>query len=137
MSTAIFIDTLFVVALINRRDQYHRCAVDLSAFHDGGRFLTTDAVLLEIGNALGRKYRKQAVRVIQDLLDSDDVDVVRLTPDLFEQAFRLYKTHEDKEWGLIDCFSFVAMRQAEIREALTFDAHFVQAGFRALMRASE
>jgi len=46
----------------------------------------------------------------------------------------LYKTHQDKEWGLIDWISFVVMQEADIRKALTFDQHFVQAGFRALMR---
>jgi len=62
------------------------------------------------------------------------VEVVRLTPALFEEAFALYKTYRDKEWGLVDCISFVVMRQAGVEEALTFDQHFVQAGFRALMR---
>lgn len=137
MSTRIFIDTTFVVALINRRDQYHDRAIEASRLHDGRRFLITDAILLEIGNALGRNYRQQAAKVIEDFLDSDDVDVIRMTPELFEEAFRLYRTHEDKEWGLIDCLSFVTMRQAEIEEVLTFDRHFVQAGFRAIMQVPE
>ena len=65
---------------------------------------------------------------------SDEVEVVRLTPPLFDEAFKLYKTHRDKEWSLVDCISFIAMRQAGVQDALTFDQHFVQAGFRALMR---
>ncbi len=59
---------------------------------------------------------------------------MRLTPQLFEQAFNLYKTHEDKAWGLVDCISFVVMKQTGMTQALTFDQHFVQAGFQALMR---
>ena len=137
MSTKTFIDTLFVIALINQRDQYHERAVELAAAYQGRRFVVTDGVLLEIGNALARKYRQQAVEVIEDFLSSEDVDVVRLTPDLFAQAFDLYKLHEDKEWGLIDGISFAVMRAAEIQDALTFDQHFVQAGFRALMRDEE
>ena len=134
MSQKTFIDTLFVVPLANQRDQYNRQATDLAAAYEGQQFLTTDAVLLEIGNALARRYRRQAVVILEDLLSSDDVEVVPLTPALFGKALAVYKAHEDKEWGLIDCISFVAMRQSRIEDALTFDIHFVQAGFRALMR---
>jgi predicted nucleic acid-binding protein len=45
----------------------------------------------------------------------------------------LYKSHQDKAWGLVDCISFVVMREAGVNQALTFDQHFVQAGFQALM----
>jgi len=48
----------------------------------------------------------------------------------------LYKKFSDKKWGLVDCISFVVMRERGVNEALTSDKHFVQAGFRALMRDS-
>jgi uncharacterized protein len=41
---------------------------------------------------------------------------------------------QDKAWGLVDCISFIVMREAGVNQALTFDQHFVQAGFQALMR---
>ena len=137
MSAKIFIDTLFIVALINQRDQYHDRAAELATSYEGQQFLITDVVLLEIGNALARNFRRQAVEIIEDIRSSEDVDVARLTPELFDQAFALYKANEDKEWGLIACISFVAMRQAGIQDALTFDQHFIQAGFHALMRGAE
>lgn len=137
MSGKTFIDTVFVVALINQRDQYHERAAELAESFEARRFLITDALLLEIGNALARNFRPQAAEVIEYFLSSGDVEVVRLTPDLFDEAFALYQAHRDKEWGLTDCVSFVAMRRAGIQEAMTFDQHFVQAGFRALMREDE
>lgn len=134
MSNKVFVDTLFVVALINQRDAYHAKASELAYLYDGKPLLTTDVVLLEIGNALARKFKHQAVEVIDGFLTASEVEIVRLTPQLFEQAYALYKQYQDKEWGLLDCVSFAVMREAGIREALTFDQHFVQAGFRALMR---
>jgi predicted nucleic acid-binding protein len=137
VSERIFIDTLFVVALLNQRDQYHELAAALADRYEGRAFLVTDGVLLEIGNALARNFKQQAVEVITRLVSSEDVEVVRLTPPLFDEAFTLYRAHQDKEWGLVDCLSFVVMRQAGAADALTFDRHFVQAGFCALMRDAE
>lgn len=134
MSKTTFIDTLFVVALINQRDQFHSRAVELAERFEGQPFLITDAVLVEIGNALARNYKPQAIETIDHFLSSEDVELVRLTSTLFTEAFTLYRTHRDKEWGMTDCISFVVMRQKGVYDALTFDQHFVQAGFRALMQ---
>jgi len=105
----LFIDTLFVVALINPWDQYHKSASKLAEKYEGYPLLTTDCVLLEIGNALARKFKTQAVDVIDDFIGSDEVEIIRLNSALFDKAYRLYRKYEDKEWGLIDCISFVAM----------------------------
>ena len=134
MSSRIFVDTLFVVAQINQRDQYHEMASALADQFEGYPLLVTDAVLLEIGNALARGFKKEAVEVIENFLTAEEVKVVRLTPQLFEQAFAEYKKFQDKEWGLIDCVSFVVMRQEGVSQVLTFDHHFEQAGFQILMR---
>ena len=133
MQNRIFIDTLFVVALINPRDQYHAKATELAAKYENHPFLVSDAVLLEIGNGLARNYKQEAIEVIEDFFDSEEVEIVRLTPELFERAFELYKKYKDKDWGLIDCISFIVMTEAGVNQALTFDQHFEQAGFEALM----
>lgn len=134
MTNSILIDTVFVLALINKRDQYHQRATELADFYDGHPLVVTEAVLLEIGNALARNFKAQAVEVIEGFRFSTEVEVVPLSPSLFEQGFKLYKQYQDKEWGLVDCLSFIVMRQAGMTEALTYDQHFVQAGFQALMR---
>ncbi len=87
-----------------------------------------------LSNYLARSYKKEAVEIIKQFFDSDEVEIVRLTPYLFEQAFELYKSYQDKEWGLVDCVSFVVMREMGVSCALTFDRHFAQAGFQVLMR---
>jgi predicted nucleic acid-binding protein len=74
--TPIFVDTLFVIALINHRDQYHQQASSLADQFEGHSLIVTDAVLLEIGNALSRGYKRQASEVIQHFFDSDEIEVV-------------------------------------------------------------
>lgn len=125
----IFVDSGFVTALINQRDQYHQQALELADRLEGHALITTDAVLLEFGNALARNYKQKAIEIIEQFLDSDEVEIVSLTPQLFNQALSQYKQYEDKEWGLVDCISFVVMQEIGINQVLTFDRHFVQAGF--------
>ena len=130
-----FVDTSFVVALVNKKDQHHNVALDLAERFDGLGLVTTDAILLEIGNALSRNFKQQSVEIIEHFLTSGNVKIVHLQPLLFRKAFDLYKSHSDKLWGLIDCVSFVVMREQFISDALTFDKHFEQAGFNILIRA--
>ena len=127
------IDTSFVVALVNSKDENHERALELSFDFNRKQTIITDAVLLEIGNSLSRSFKKQSIEAIKGFFESRESEVVRLDEALFDKAFELYITHADKTWGLVDCISFVVMPENEITDALTSDRHFVQAGFRALL----
>ncbi|MCF8002838.1 MAG: PIN domain-containing protein [Chromatiaceae bacterium] len=129
MPETVFIDTGYILALVNENDQQHAEALALSKRFDGHPVVVTDAVLLEIGNALSRIDRDAAVQIIEDLRQSPGVTVEHLTPELFESAFALYRRYTDKQWGLVDCVSFVVMRRMQLKTALAFDRHFTQAGF--------
>jgi len=128
-----FIDTAFVVALINKNDQYHAKAMELSKKYEEKPLIMTDVVLLEIGNALSRKYKQEAIQVITAFRSSDEVMIVELNLKLFERAFEIYEKYDDKNWGMVDCLSFIVMRDNEVTDSLTSDNHFKQAGFKVLM----
>jgi len=115
-------------------DSNHVRAVELSLEYQSYRHVTTDAVILEIGNAMARSFKPQAAAMIRKLLSMGDAEVVRLNPDLLDKALSTYESFSDKEWGLVDCISFQVMRERGIEKALTADHHFTQAGFQALMR---
>jgi uncharacterized protein len=129
MSSSLFIDTGYVIALINQNDQHHQKALQLAEQYEGASVVTTDAVLLEIGNALSRIARQEAIAIIHYFQTDPDVTLVPLTPGLMTEALELYAKHQDKTWGLIDCVSFVVMKNRQLSKALAFDRHFTQAGF--------
>jgi predicted nucleic acid-binding protein len=56
------------------------------------------------------------------------------TSDQFKRALSRYEERTDKDWSLTDCASFLIMEAEGIEEALTYDQHFAQVGFRALLR---
>jgi len=134
---AVFLDTSYAIALSAPTDQLHGRAVRLAEELESSKakLLTTRAVLLEIGNALARqRYRAASIRLLAALEADPGIEIVSISDDLFRQAMALYAARPDKEWGLIDCASFVVMGERGLTKALTADEHFQQAGFRSLLR---
>lgn len=137
LSGSVFLDAAYAIALASTTDAFHPQALTLADELEasGTRLVTTWAVLLEIGNAPCRvQFRHAALQLLSSLQSDASVEIVPLVGPLLEQAVKLYSERPDKEWGLTDCVSFVVMGARGIRDALTADEHFQQAGFRAMMR---
>jgi len=133
VSPATFIDTSYILALVNTADQHHgRARAAAAVVHPP--FVTTEAVLVEIGNALSKvRWRHLGVATLDDLRTDPDIEVIPIDAQLFERACALYGGRMDKEWGLTDCISFVVMRERSLTHALTTDRDFQQAGFENLL----
>ncbi len=132
----VFLDTSYAVALSAPTDENHQRAVDLAEELEtsGKGLITTRAILLEIGNALARaRHRQAAVTLLSALENDPNIEIVPASDELYRRALEVYKERPDKEWGLIDCMSFVVMQDTQIVEALTADNHFSQAGFHILL----
>jgi len=131
----LFVDTAFLLAVFNQRDQYHQAALRLSARVRKCRELwTTDAVLLEIGAAFSAPAQRQiAVRIWDEFHTDPRCRLVEVSGPLLGRAMDLFRNRPDKAWSLADCASFVLMGDHGLTDALTCDAHFVQAGLRALL----
>lgn len=131
----LFLDTAFIQAILNPNDQYHHQAVNLLPLvKKAQKVWLTEAILMEVGNALSAVNRQKVVNFIRQCYQTKNIEVVKIEDTLFSQAINLYEAYNDKTWGLIDCISFVVMRENNLSIALTSDHHFIQAGFRALLR---
>ena len=133
----VFLDTSYAIALSSPKDKYYGAALSLAEELEtkSTKLITTTAILLEIGNALSkRQHRAGAVQLLTSLEDDSTVEVISLTEELYSQGFKLYKERQDKDWGLVDCISFIVMKERNLTAALTADDHFIQAGFQALLR---
>ncbi|MGD9894917.1 MAG: type II toxin-antitoxin system VapC family toxin [Dehalococcoidia bacterium] len=129
-----FIDAGHWIALLNRGDQLHERARRLNATLRG-RLVTTEAVLTEVGNWMARPPLRALVAPFLHRVHSNPhLEIVAVDHELFARAVTFFTSRADKDWGLTDCISFVVMQDRGITEALSADVHFVQAGFRALLR---
>ena len=134
-SSPVFIDSSYLFALINKRDQWHATAARwrTRVVAAGLRRVTAQFDLVEFADGLAETpFRSQAAAAVAALQESAIVEIVP-TGTLFDAAFALYRARPDKAWSLTDCASFVAMRERGLSAALTSDRHFRQAGFVALM----
>jgi predicted nucleic acid-binding protein len=135
-SSPVFLDTSGWIALLNADDRFHAAANERMRQFGADRrpLVTTDWVLAETGNGLARfPARSRFAEAVEGFRRSKNTRLVRIDDSLFQRAVQLYANVDDKTWGLIDCASFVVMRDAAIPEALTTDHHFTQAGFRTLL----
>ena len=133
---AVFLDTAYINALINTRDQWHEAAArwERQLAADRRQLITTEFVLVEIADGLAAvRFRAQAAQVLAALRTSALVETVPASSELFTAGLKLYQSRPDKDWGLTDCASFVVMNERGLSDALTTDDHFRQAGFRALL----
>lgn len=79
-----------------------------------------------------RNFHSKAVEIGNRLLTSSSVEFIQVEETLFSEGWELFQSRSDKSYSLTDCISFVTMKRLGISTALTFDAHFVQAGFSKL-----
>lgn len=129
-----FADTSYYIALLVPQDRAHDAAAQFARDAQVSA-VTTDYVLLELAAYFARPpLRTNLVTLMERLRQTHEFTMVRADAATFDEGWQLYRSHPDKDWSLTDCISFTVMRQRRIREALTADHHFEQAGFRAVLK---
>jgi predicted nucleic acid-binding protein len=132
----VFADTLYWIALINSRDQWHESALSANTVLSDVRLVTTENVLTELANFFaeyGEIMRRKVGMTIRAVLSDEQVEVLAETRQTFLEGLTLYESRSDKAYSLTDCISMNAMRKRGISDVLTHDIHFTQEGFHVLL----
>lgn len=130
MAERYFADAWLFIALADRHDTHHLQARRLMQHISHAVVVTHEAVIFELlafFSEEGAQARERAVTIVRNVLRLAEV----ITPDrsLFLKALDRYAARPDKEYSLTDCLSMVVMEERGIRNVLTNDHHFAQAGF--------
>jgi predicted nucleic acid-binding protein len=128
------IDTGYLIALLNPHDQLHARA-DAWSTHVTQGLVITEYVIWETVNFFSKPVNRAKVHaLLAHLRSTGRYEIVAASSELFEAGLRVHAERPDKEWSLTDCISFVVMERRGITRALSYDQHFEQAGFEALLR---
>lgn len=134
--TVIFVDTSALIAINHSRDQFHHQAITIfrRLLSEGYHFVTTQAIILELGNAFSAVSATPiALQLIDQAYNSPHWTVIPIDEPLFAKGLARFRQMDDKNWSLIDCISMVVAAEMGITEIFTNDHHFEQAGFVRLL----
>ena len=134
----IFLDTSFLYPLFNVQDDDHLRVREVFEGFRGRRLnellVTTPQVVFEtitlirLGQRQGRPdaeaRHRQAVYAGERLLSGKLAQVHRTSEDEERAAFAYFRKHQDHEYSMVDCLSFVIMEALGIHDALAVDADF-------------
>lgn len=136
MANEIFVDTSGFFAMLSSDDDRHATAakVATAARKRQRGFVTTDYVLDEAATLLKARRKKHLLEKLYECLDASHACRIEWTDSArFHQVRAFFLKHADKDWSFTDCVSFCVMTEFRLRDALTKDAHFTQAGFAPLL----
>lgn len=136
--TPLFVDSVFLIALIVQRDQWREAALAAAPQVAGRHLFTSDGVFQELLAHVARdrdEIRSRAAELVRRMQADPAVTVVEHTRELFDGALRLYDG-EFRYSGLSfqDCIAILIMRRTGVTEILTADQEFTLAGFTPLLR---
>lgn len=133
----IFVDTSALIALGNKKDQFHFQATKVfkRLVLAKMNFITTNAVIFELTNAFsGVQYKPVAIKQSDMINNSKSWTIITIDEELMEKGLSRFKQMHDKDWSLVDCISMIIAEEIGITKIFTTDHHFEQAGFTILLK---
>ena len=132
-----FVDTSALIALGNKKDQFHfqatkvfKCLV-LAKMN----FITTNAIIFELTNAFSAvQFKPAAIKQCDMINNSKNWTLITIDDELMKKGLSRFTQMTDKDWSLVDCISMIISEEIGINKIFSNDHHFEQAGFTILLK---
>lgn len=127
---SIFVDTSAFYALTSASDEFHGSAKKIyqRLLQDNERLITTSYVLIE---TMALIHRRLGFEVLEMFMNSiqETIEIIWVDKDLHERGWKELKTRKSENVSMVDCLSFLAMREKKIKEVFANDPHFKKEEF--------
>ncbi len=129
----VFIDTSAFYALMDGSDEFHEMAKQImeTLLKNDVSLTTSNYIIIEVMALLQSRLGFEAADVFyEDILQL--VSLLWIDQSTHEIAVELWRGLGRKKVSLVDCVSFMTMRQTKIHKTFSFDKHFSEQGFEIL-----
>jgi uncharacterized protein len=136
MKPEIFVDTSGFYSLLSSQDESHNEAADIlkKAKKTNQLFVTTDYIIDETATLLNARGIGHLAGILFDTVTVTQVCRMEwMDHERFNKTQIYFEKHLDHAWSFTDCFSFLIMKELKLRNALTKDYHFREAGFTPML----
>ena len=135
----VFADTSGWANYFVRTEPFHQDAKELMQqwYNDQTRVITTNYILSELVALFIsplRIPRPKQIQAIETIKAVDWIEIIHIDKKLDDKIWQFLKERDDKMWSLVDCSSFVVMKERQLSHGFTTDHHFEQAGFVRLLK---
>jgi len=134
----LFIDASALIALEDEDDREHKTALDYREKIRRGEtpfraLYSSNYILDEVFTLLRLKLSHEAaVAFGEKIKHSKILRILRVTPEIENTAWQIFKKYGDRDFSFTDCTSFALMEREAMSTAFTFDKHFQQYGFQTV-----
>jgi uncharacterized protein len=129
----IFIDTSAFYALCSSSDHDHISAAECfeNIVSARGILFTSNYVLLETLSLIQRRHGFEKAGEFLKILENN-IEILWVGKEQHLKASRYWQAKGERNLSLVDCASFILMKEEGIEETFCFDDHFAKEGFTAL-----
>lgn len=117
----IFIDTSYLLALINPKDKYNKRAIELKSIIGNEKRVINSSVLLEFANSLSFYGGKKGNEIIQIIKKTHEIIYLNENDYNLSESFFL---NYDGNINFSDCTILRTMEDAKINKIVSFDSDF-------------
>jgi predicted nucleic acid-binding protein len=123
----ILLDTSFIVAFYNTRDENHQKAVRVMeeiVKEKYGEVLITDYIFDESITVIFIRLKSlsKAVKIGEAIIKS--AEIVEIGKSLFDKAWKMFKRQKKTKFSFTDCTTIAVMEDKSIKNIATFDEDF-------------
>jgi predicted nucleic acid-binding protein len=128
LSNAILVDTSAYYALKDKDDVYHNDAFQFVKTNTSP-LATTNLIVIETLNLVKQRLGYQhAVEIGKKMFDPRIINVIKITDEDIDEAWRIFQKYDDKGFSFTDCTTFAVTVRLKISSVFAFDEHFRQYG---------
>ena len=127
----VFVDTSAILAVLDKGDPFHPAGRKVWEFllqDERFEMLTTNYVILESAALIQNRIGMMAAAAFQTKI-SPVLKITWVDPELHQAGASALITANRRQLSLVDCISFITMRNLNIVNYFGFDKHFDEQGF--------